>query len=121
MTVVNITSMNGRDVFTRNGKYVGKIDDTMVDTEKGNIYGFAVAMSRQSFLYRVLSKGEQDVKKTILIPYREVLAADDIILVTVPKQYEKLEQEASSSGSEDESPLSSGGPMAAMPGSGETE
>ncbi len=118
MTVINITSLNGRDVFTRNGKYVGKIDDTMVDTEKGNIYGFAVVMARSSFLYRMLSKGEQDVKKTILIPYREVLAADDIILVTVPKQYEKLEQEALASGPE-ESPL--GSPMGAMPGTGETE
>ncbi len=119
MTVVNITSLNGRDVFTRNGKYVGKIDDTMVDTEKGNIYGFAVLMSRSSFLYRMLSKGEQDVKKTILIPYREVLAADDIILVTVPKQYEKLEQEALAGGPE-ESPLG-GGAMSVMPGAGETE
>ena len=118
MGVVNITSLNGRDVFTRNGKYVGKIDDTMVDTEKGNIYGFAVVMARTSFLYRMLSKSEQEVKKTILIPYREVLAADDIVLVTVPKQYEKLEQEALAGGP-DESPLG-GGPMAAMPSAGGT-
>ena len=120
MGVVNITSLNGRDVFTRNGKYVGKIDDTMVDTEKGNIYGFAVVMARTSFLYRMLSKSEQEVKKTILIPYREVLAADDIVLVTVPKQYEKYEQEAMAGGSE-ESPLGSSGVMAAMPGAGETD
>ncbi len=121
MGVVNLSSLVGRDVYTRNAKYVGKIDDTMVDTEKGNIYGFAVAMSKDSFLFRMISRSDQGAKKTILIPYREVLAADDIVLVTVPKQYERMETSESSEGegTEEESPLS--GPMAAMPGASETE
>ena len=122
MGVVNLSSLVGKDVYTRNAKYVGKVDDTMIDTEKGNIYGFAVAMSRDSFLFRVLSRSEQGTKKTILIPYREVLAADDIVLVTVPKQYEKMEAAESSEGTEDESLLEgSRGQVAAMPGMGETE
>ncbi len=122
MGVVNLTSLVGKDVFTRSGKYVGKIDDTLIDTEKSNVYGFAVAMSRESFLYRVLSKTEQGVKKTILIPFREVLASDDIILVTVPKQYEKYEAEAAAGNSEEESPLGpAGSPLGSMPGSSETE
>ncbi len=121
MGVVNLSSLVGRDVYTRNAKYVGKIDDTMIDTEKGNIYGFAVAMSRDSFLFRVLSSSQQGAKKTILIPYREVLASEDIVLVTVPKQYEKMEAAESSEGASEESPLGTGSPMAAMPGMSETE
>ena len=120
MGVVNLSSLVGKDVYTRNAKYVGKVDDTMIDTEKGNIYGFAVAMSRDSFLFRMLSRSEQGVKKTILIPYREVLAAEDIVLVTVPKQYEKMEASESEESASEESPLGTG-PMAAVPGSFETE
>ncbi len=89
MTVVNLTSLTGRDVYTRNAKYVGKVEDTMLDTEKGSVYGFAVSMARNSFLFRNVSKGDSGVKKTILIPYREVLACDDIVIVTVPKKYEE--------------------------------
>lgn len=83
--------MAGKNVYTRNAKYVGKIEDTIVDTEKGSIYGFAVNMARESFLYKTLSSSEQGVKKSIMIPYREIIACDDIILVTVPKQYEKAQ------------------------------
>ncbi len=121
MGVVNLSSLVGKDVYTRNAKYVGKIDDTMIDTEKGNIYGFAVMMARDSFLYRMLSRTEQGAKKTILIPYREVLAADDIVLVTVPKQYEKIEAAESSESGVEESPLGTESMVAAMPGASETE
>jgi len=94
MTVINLTQLGGRDVFTKNAKYVGKIDDSMLDTEKGNIYGFIVNMARNSFLYQAVGKesATDAGKKTILIPYREILACEDIVLVTVPKQYEKPSQ-----------------------------
>ena len=88
MSVVNLTSLVGKDVYTRGAKYVGKVDDSLVDTERGNVYGFAVAMSKESFLYGAVSKSETGTKKSILIPYREVLACDDVVLVTVPKKYE---------------------------------
>jgi sporulation protein YlmC with PRC-barrel domain len=92
MTVINLTELGGKDVYTRNAKFVGKVDDTMLDTEKGNIYGFAVNMSKESFLFKMLASSEPGVtKKTILIPYREVLSCEDIVIVTVPKQYEKSE------------------------------
>lgn len=92
MTVINLTELSGKDVYTRNAKYVGKVDDTMLDTEKGNIYGFAINMAKESFLFKMLASSEPGVtKKTILIPYREVLSCEDIVIVTVPKQYEKSE------------------------------
>jgi sporulation protein YlmC with PRC-barrel domain len=100
MVVINLTALNGKDVYTRNAKFVGKVDDSMLDTEKGNVYGFVVNMARDSFLYKMLPSTEQGVKKTILIPYREILSCDDIVLVTVPKQYEKVESESAISDEE---------------------
>jgi|TARA_Y100000310_G_scaffold344161_1_gene455450 sporulation protein YlmC with PRC-barrel domain len=91
MAVCNLTELVGKDVFTRNAKFVGKIDDTMLDTEKGNLYGVAVGLSKDSFLSKAIAGSEAGARKSILIPYKEIIAADDIILVTVPKQYERPE------------------------------
>lgn len=98
MTVVNLTTLTGRDVFTRNAQYVGKVEDTMLDSEKGCLYGFAVKMSKNSYLYGNVSQ-TKEINKTILIPYREVLACDDIVIVTVPK---KLEEKAAPEELEDD-------------------
>ena len=114
MTVVNLTALTGKDVYTRNAKYVGKVDDAMIDTEKGNVYGFAIAMARESFLYKMLSTSEKGVKKSILIPYREIIACDDIVLVTVPKQYEKMDEEGAPEISDEEAEV-------ILPGISETE
>jgi len=115
MPVLNLTELSGKDVYTRNAKYVGKIEDTMLDTEKGNIYGFAIAMAKGSFLYKMLSGAEQGAagKKTILIPYREILACEDIVLVTVPKKYERVE--------EPDLPPAEDSEEEFLPGVGETE
>ena len=94
MAVCNLTELMGKDVFTRNAKFVGKIDDTMVDTEKGNLYGVAVGLSKESFLSKAISGSETSARKSILIPYREIIACEDIVLVTVPKQYERPEDVA---------------------------
>lgn len=110
MTIVNLTALTGKDVYTRNAKYVGKVEDTLLDTEHGKVHSFAVNMVRDSFLYKLLSSNEQGVKKTILIPYKEILACDDIVIVTVPKQYEH--KEATSSEEETE---------VILPGVSETE
>lgn len=88
MVVCNLTELMGKDVYTRNAKYVGKIDDTMLDTEKGNLYGVAVSLTKESFLSKTVGP-DAAARKTILIPYREILACEDIVIVTVPKQYER--------------------------------
>ncbi|MAF89279.1 MAG: hypothetical protein CL963_02085 [Euryarchaeota archaeon] len=86
MTVTNLTNLTGKDVYTRGAEYVGKVEDAMLDTEKGSISGFTISMAPESFLYKTLSQGEQGVKKSVLIPYKEILACKDIVLVTAPKQ-----------------------------------
>jgi len=94
MAVCNLTELVGKNVYTRSAKFVGRIDDTMLDTEKGNLYGVAVGLSKDSFLSKALTGSETSARKSILIPYREIIACDDIILVTVPKQYERPEDVA---------------------------
>lgn len=92
MAVCNLTELVGKDVYTRNAKYVGKIEDTMIDTEKGNLYGVAVGLTKESFLSKAIAGSESATRKTILIPYREIISCEDIIIVTVPKQYERPEE-----------------------------
>ena len=94
MAVCNLTELIGKDVFTRNAKFVGKIDDTMIDTEKGNLYGVAVGLTKDSFLSKALTNPDAGLRKTILIPYKEIISCEDIVLVTVPKQYERPEDVA---------------------------
>jgi len=94
MAVCNLTELVGKNVYTRNAKFVGRIDDTMLDTEKGNLYGVAVGLSKDGFLSKALTGPDAGTRKSILIPYREIIACDDIVLVTVPKQYERPEDVA---------------------------
>ena len=89
MVVCNLTELIGKDVYTRNAKFVGKIDDTMIDTEKGNLYGVAVGLTKDSFLSKAISSDNAPIRNTVLIPYKEIISCEDIVLVTVPKQYER--------------------------------
>ncbi len=87
MTVNNLTDLIGKDVYTKNAKYVGKIDDTMVDSERGAVYGVVIQMARDGFLYQMFEQSG-DVKKAILIPHRHIIACEDIIVISMPQKYE---------------------------------
>jgi sporulation protein YlmC with PRC-barrel domain len=65
----------------------------MIDTEKGNLYGVAVGLTKDSFLSKALTNPDAGLRKTILIPYKEIISCEDIVLVTVPKQYERAQEE----------------------------
>ena len=88
MAVVNLAEINGRDVYTKNGRYIGKVEDSMLDSEKGSIQGIVIAMAKESFLYKMFEQTGEG-KKAILIPHRHVMACDDIVIVTIPPKYEK--------------------------------
>ncbi len=88
MAVINLIELNGKDVYTKNGKYIGKIDDTMLDTEKGSVYGIVIGMAKESFLYKMFEQSGEG-KKAILIPHRHIISADDIVLISIPPKYEK--------------------------------
>jgi sporulation protein YlmC with PRC-barrel domain len=92
MAVLNLSELRGKEVFTVNAKHVGRVEDIMLDTKKGNVYGLIVEMSKDSFLYKMFQKSEETtVKKTILVPHGEVRACDDIVLVSVPAEYERMQ------------------------------
>jgi len=87
MAVANITTLVGKDVYTKKGKYIGKIDDAMLDSERGSVYGLVIQMARDSFIYKLFEQ-EGSSKRAILIPHRHILACEDIVLVTMPDKYE---------------------------------
>lgn len=87
MAVTNLSNLLGKNVYTKAGKYVGKIDDTMLDSERGAVYGVVVQVDRASFLFKMLEKGGE-IKKAVLIPHRHITACEDIVVVSMPKRYE---------------------------------
>ena len=86
MSVANLTTLIGKDVYTKNGKYIGKIDDAMLDSERGAVYGFVIQMGKESYIYKFFEQ-EGGSKKAILIPHRHVIACEDIVLVSMPEKY----------------------------------
>lgn len=87
MSVNNLTEITGKSVYTKSGKFVGKIEDTMLDTERGSIAGFVIQMAPDSYLYKMFEKGGN--RKAILVPHRHVLSCDDIVIISVPAKYEQ--------------------------------
>jgi len=90
MGVNNLTGLIGKDVYTKNAKFIGKVDDTMLDSERGAVYGIVIQMARDSFLFKMFEEGGES-KKAILIPHRHIIAAEDILIVAMPEKYESAQ------------------------------
>jgi len=70
---VEITSLLGLEVYNQKGIYIGRVDDAVLDPEKGVVSGLAIGdVNREIFE----KKG-----KGIIVPYRWVAAVGDIILI----------------------------------------
>jgi sporulation protein YlmC with PRC-barrel domain len=70
---IEITSLLDQDVYTQKGIFVGRVDDAVIDPEKGMVSGLALGdVNRELFN----QKG-----KGIVIPYRWVMAVGDIIII----------------------------------------
>ena len=63
MSISNLAELIGKDVYTKNAKYVGKVDDTMVDSERGAVYGVVIQMAKDSFLYQMFEQNWKEYKK----------------------------------------------------------
>ena len=70
---MELTSLNGLDVYTTKGKYVGRVDDIVLDPNESKISGIAVGDINRD-LFDVNAKG-------VVIPYRWVTAIGDIVLM----------------------------------------
>ncbi|MCX8172947.1 MAG: PRC-barrel domain-containing protein [Archaeoglobaceae archaeon] len=68
-----ITTLFGMRVFTDEGKYVGKIEDVMIDSETNTISGIVVVDYNKAII--------DSTSRGVVIPYRIVRAVGDIVLV----------------------------------------
>ena len=70
---MELTSLNGLDVYTNKGKYVGRVDDIVLDPNERKISGLAIGSVNKD-LFDINAKG-------VVIPYRWVSAVGDIVLM----------------------------------------
>jgi sporulation protein YlmC with PRC-barrel domain len=75
-TAQEISSLIGREVYSKNGIFVGEVDDVQISLDNEAITGLAV-----SSVNSALFKGWDLDGKGILVPYRWVRAVGDIVLV----------------------------------------
>jgi sporulation protein YlmC with PRC-barrel domain len=75
-TPQEITSLVGREVYSNNGVFVGEIEDIRLDLEDELVTGLALG-NVNTDLFGARVSGSNGV----IIPYRWVRAAGDIVLV----------------------------------------
>jgi sporulation protein YlmC with PRC-barrel domain len=81
-----LTSLFGLNVYTNAGVYVGKVQDLVIDIEEQKITGLAISDINRE-LFDLTSRG-------VIIPYRWVITAADIIIVRdVIQRYKKRKEE----------------------------
>ncbi|HTY91159.1 MAG TPA: PRC-barrel domain-containing protein [Methanocella sp.] len=74
--IADITSLFDLNVYTDKGKYVGKVQDVQLEANERKISGLALGNVNKD-LFDVETKG-------VIIPYRWVLAAGDIVIIRQP-------------------------------------
>ncbi|MDI9394055.1 MAG: PRC-barrel domain-containing protein [Euryarchaeota archaeon] len=81
-----LTSLFGLNIYTNNGVYVGKLQDLVIDVGEQKVTGLAVSDVNRE-LFDLSSRG-------IIIPYRWVITAADIIIVRdVIQRYKKRKED----------------------------
>lgn len=74
---LNIADLYGMDIFTASGKFVGKVQDVIVDLEKGEV----IRISMEP-LNSISSKEEaRQVLKDKSILYKKVKSVGDVIII----------------------------------------
>lgn len=69
----DITSLLGLEVYTQKGVFVGRVDDAVLDPEKGVISGLALGSVNKE-LFNQKGRG-------IVIPYKWITAVGDIVIM----------------------------------------
>ncbi|MDD2614460.1 MAG: PRC-barrel domain-containing protein [Methanosarcina sp.] len=81
-----LTSLFGLNVYTNTGVYVGKLQDFVIDIEEQKVTGLAISDINRE-LFDLTSRG-------VIIPYRWVITAADIIIVRdVIQRYKKRKED----------------------------
>ncbi|HEY3360794.1 MAG TPA: PRC-barrel domain-containing protein [Methanosarcina sp.] len=82
----DLTSLFGLNIYTNTGVYVGKLQDLVIDIEDQKITGLAISDVNRE-LFDLTSRG-------VIIPYRWVITAADIIIVRdVIQRYKKRKED----------------------------
>ena len=92
-----LSGVIGKDVYTINANYVGKVKDVQLDIEKGHIYGLVIQLSSDSIVYRRIlelmkESADPEKAKVLLVPFSEVSALGDVVLIRIPRKYEEAEE-----------------------------
>jgi sporulation protein YlmC with PRC-barrel domain len=71
-----ITTLVGREVYTKNGVFVGEIEDLRLDLDVESVTGLALhELSEELF------GPEVDKARGVILPYRWVQAVGDIVII----------------------------------------
>ncbi|MFC3959931.1 PRC-barrel domain-containing protein [Halovivax cerinus] len=71
-----ITSLVGREVYTKNGVFVGEVEDLKLNLDVRTVTGLAVGSLSTELFEQEASQGQG-----VVVPYRWVRAVGDVILV----------------------------------------
>ncbi|PSP55352.1 photosystem reaction center subunit H [Halobacteriales archaeon QH_7_68_42] len=81
-----ITTLVGREVYTKNGVFVGEVEDLRLDMDRQGVTGLALHEVNDELF-------DADVRSSrgVILPYRWVQAVGDIVIVN--DIVERLEEE----------------------------
>ena len=81
-----ITTLVGREVYTKNGAFVGEVEDLRLDLDRQGVTGLALHEVNDELF-------DADVRSSrgVILPYRWVQAVGDIVIVN--DIVERLEEE----------------------------
>ena len=81
-----ITTLVGREVYTKNGAFVGEVEDLRLDLNRQGVTGLALHEVNDE-----LFDAEVRSSRGVILPYRWVQAVGDIVIVN--DIVERLEEE----------------------------
>jgi sporulation protein YlmC with PRC-barrel domain len=72
-----ITALVGREVYSKNGVFVGEVEDLRLELDRKEVTGLALHQ-----LNTELFEEEVNAARGVIIPYRWVQAVGDIVIVS---------------------------------------
>jgi len=82
-----ITTLVGREVYTKNGVFVGEVEDLRLDMDRQSVTGLALREVNDE-----LFDAEVRSSRGVILPYRWVQAVGDIIIIN--DVVERLDEES---------------------------
>lgn len=86
-----ITTLVGREVYSKNGVFVGEVEDLRLDLDRQDVTGLALHQ-----LNRELFSSDVDGSRGVIVPYRWVQAVGDVVILN------SIVERLTHSGDEDE-------------------